>query len=569
MTLLYESGIRSRSRARATLAITVLATALAGCLAESPTSTPKLPDPLPPTPFVVSDPIATSAASGSPARTAPLGASATVWISLPVGSLPNANGVTIYVPSTGAQVSVVVTDGGFDPVGVVADVGDTLVAIVTDVVPGKPTRYVMLVPAISVPVVVRSSPPPHKRDVPLNAIMMITFSEPMDSASLVRAIGMRADTTAVVGTLKALVSGGVVFRAVFTPTDSLAPLTTYVLRVGTAAEDVQGDSLRAPVTVDFTTVADSVVVPPDSTPQPPDSTPKPPAADTGAHLVTFLAPVPGDTIPVDFPHLRFTLSPGTYSEFDFQLLNGDGSPVLQGVFGVIGTFTSDSTTPWNYWSAGFWGYPTGTFDIVLHAVGVLGDTASGTVRAVTFVAPDTTPRILVRSFSVIEYQYPGDSTWYYAPQLVASDAPGQTGLQIVGFDMLNIPGVGGGPVASTPFAVPANQDTPVLSANYGEYDLSYFVPDGRRSTGGVATARLTYRDAANHYYAVNLQSPITTGGLPSTYSGDCAHWISGLYEGDYPATGCPGSVRQIAVAPATVGMRPVFHPHVRPTRTHQ
>lgn len=542
-------------------ALPVFAAALAGCLAESTTSIKKQ-DPPPPTPFVVSDPIAAPSSSGSPARTGPAGSSGTVWVSLPVGSLPNANGVTLYVPSTGEQLSLIVTDGGFDPVGVTAAVGDTLVAIVNDVVPGKPARYVMLVPAISVPVVVRTNPPAHKRDVPLNSIMMVTLSEPMDSSSLVHAVGLSTGSAVVGGKVVAL-SGGLFFRAVFTPTATLKPLTAYTLRVGTGAEDVQGDSLRAPVTADFTTAADSIV-PPDSIPQPPDTTP----------MVSLLSPAAGDTLPVDFAHVRFMWKAGTYTRLQVYLEDLDDStnPFCCGGLVEDGTAVNDSTQPWNYWGDGY--YPhlhPGHYVAWVGAQDVFDHWASSTVQPVVLVDPDTTGRILVRSFSVVEL---GDSTgWGYAPQLVVSDAPGQTGLQIVGFELLNIPGL---PqpfpgLWAVPFVLPSDHDTPLLGEHYGDYDLIAFSPDVRRSTGGVATARLTYRDAANHYYAVNLQTPITPAQPLTTYTTGCWYFTMSPLSRDLSPAGCPAAVRVMAgSSPATdTRLRPVSRPQIRSARAHK
>lgn len=564
MTLLQSTTSRSRSATSLTLAVTV-ATVLAGCLAEAPTSNPNPPTPLPPTPFVVSGPVSVPSPATRPAPTGPQESSASVWVSLPVGSLPDANGVTISVLRTGVQETVIVTDGGFDPVGVAAQVGDTLVLIVNDVVPGKPVRYVTVVPAISVPVVVRSSPPPHKRDVPLNAIMMFTFSEPMDSTSLVRAIGLSADTTAVVGTVQALVGGGAVFRAVFTPTATLAPLTSYVLRVGTAAEGVQGDSLRAPVAVDFTTAADTSVPPPDSSPKPPPPDPTP--------LLTILTPAAGDTVPVDYPHVRFMLKAGTYSEVDVLLEGADvgTNPSAVGGTELFG-LSVDSTEPWNYWGDGYPHMPAGTYSLSVYAADVLGHQQSVTIQPLILAAPDTTPRILVRSFAVVEYQYPGDSaSWYYAPQLVVSAAPRDTGLRIVGFDMLSVPGLtppfpG---LRSMPFGVPSDRDTPLFRELYGDYELAYSAPDGHRSTGGVATARLTYRDATNHYYAATIQGPITPGGLPTTYSGGCSRWMGGPpITRDPSMVTCPAALRRVAGGSSVMDVRSA-RPRTHPTRARQ
>jgi len=142
-------------------------------------------------------------------------------------------------------------DGGFDPVPVPARSGDT-VQIAVDV-PGAPrVIFTYGVPPILRPVVVRTSPSPGKRDVPLNATIVIVFSEPVDAATLTTSsMRLLRATSPVAGTVTVLEGTGTV--AVFTPAALLDPNTDYEFVVTTAVTDLDGDALTQPLTVDFRT----------------------------------------------------------------------------------------------------------------------------------------------------------------------------------------------------------------------------------------------------------------------------------------------------------------------------
>ena len=64
-----------------------------------------------------------------------------------------------------------------------ATAGDTLTLSVQTSNAGS-VSYMRAVPGHGPPIVVRTSPPPHKRDVPLNARMVVVFSQPIDPATL-------------------------------------------------------------------------------------------------------------------------------------------------------------------------------------------------------------------------------------------------------------------------------------------------------------------------------------------------------------------------------------------------
>ena len=145
------------------------------------------------------------------------------------------------------------TSGGFDPVAVEAEAGDTLSVTVVHETGDDTTAY-SLVPVRSRPRVVRTSPQRGTTDVPLNSLIIVVFSEPMDSASLPDALHLRQDGADVPGTVIWELKDGVILSGRFVPTTPLAPLSTYELSVSTAAKSPYGAPLDAGLTVEFTTV---------------------------------------------------------------------------------------------------------------------------------------------------------------------------------------------------------------------------------------------------------------------------------------------------------------------------
>jgi len=299
--------------------------------------------------------------------------------------------------------------------------------------------------------------------------------------------------------------------AALVPTAPLPPLANQVLRVGTGVRDLDGDSLRFVFQSDFTT--DSAIPGP---------------------IITILSPNAGDTISHDFPqfHLRVT-SEDELTSFGIELIDEAGiePPFTYMWFSgfpssLIGKpFVMNASAPW---------LGPGSYTIRMTADDAAGHTGSSHLLQVVFAAPDTQPRIIVRSFSVIEYQYaPGDAIWFYAPQLVVAEAPGRPGLEILGFELLSIPGL---PerfprLWALALPVPATVDTELFPELYGQYAVEFYAPDGRRATSSEASARLTYRDGSGHIYATLLHGSVLPGALPTTYTPLCGHWGSiGFYQ---------------------------------------
>ena len=197
---------------------------------------------------VVSNPVtvplsaALSGSAGAPA----------VYVSLSPGSVPGAEQATIQNPRTGALVTVAMMEGGFDPVAMEASAGDTLDVDIRVAGAEAPLLFAIVVPDRRPPIVVRTDPPPQKRDVPLNAVLLVVFSEPLDSATLTdTSVQLLRDGAPVAGTLG--FGDAAHLTVTFTPVGPLAAGAEYTLMVAQGITDLGGDTLEAQVRVEFTT----------------------------------------------------------------------------------------------------------------------------------------------------------------------------------------------------------------------------------------------------------------------------------------------------------------------------
>ena len=174
-----------------------------------------------------------------------------VYVSFAPGSVPTGRQATIRNVATGQSIAADLVNGGFDPVAIAASIGDTLLVEVrgtfADVIlAGK------VIPVRRPPVVVRTDPPPKKRDVALNAIIVIVFSTPIDATTLTAgSVQLWRGATPVPGTMRFADAAHV--RAEFHPDALLAAQTDYQLVVSQGIRDVNGAALESAVTVPFTT----------------------------------------------------------------------------------------------------------------------------------------------------------------------------------------------------------------------------------------------------------------------------------------------------------------------------
>ena len=204
-------------------------------------------------PPFVSNPLASTQLAASPMSLSILGTegSGVAYVSLPPGTVPGGVLTTIRNRHTDNSTFAFLADGGFDPVAIAADVGDTLDIAVDLVDGGKLVTFISVVPERRQPVVVRTAPPPGKRAVAVNSTVVIVFSEPIDSRTVtMQSVGLFRGGQRVGGQVLLAVGG---LQAEFRPDSALAPFTEYRLAIATDIVDLDGDALLEPVDVVFRT----------------------------------------------------------------------------------------------------------------------------------------------------------------------------------------------------------------------------------------------------------------------------------------------------------------------------
>lgn len=102
---------------------------------------------------------------------------------------------------------------------------------------------------VEAPTVLSSAPSPAATAVPTNAVLSLSFSEPMNKAAVDGAFSI---VPAVAGTV--LWDGSSTLRS-FQPSAPLASSTQYTVTLGIGATDPAGNALAAPHTLTFTTAA--------------------------------------------------------------------------------------------------------------------------------------------------------------------------------------------------------------------------------------------------------------------------------------------------------------------------
>ena len=179
---------------------------------------------------------------------------APVFVSLPPGSVPGGTSATVVNLQTSTLVAVAMMDGGFDPIPVDAIAGDSLQVEVRLGGGAPPVTTVMRVPANIPPIVVRTEPAAGKRDVPLNARIIVVFSEPIAPGTLkAGAIRVRRGPTEITGDIAFIDEWHVM--AEFVPHATLEPDSDYELVISSEIQDLDGDPLLAAVSVGFSTAS--------------------------------------------------------------------------------------------------------------------------------------------------------------------------------------------------------------------------------------------------------------------------------------------------------------------------
>ena len=248
------SEVRNRSarrvaRAMAWLLVIGPSSGVLGCNSEAP-STPV--EPTPP-PAVAPPVIVSSSHVGFDPTISGATPTGIVYVAAPPGSIPYGYSVTIRGGPRNVAVSVYLADDGFDPVAFPAGPGDTLQIDVETYVSDSSSfaSYRILVPATSRPVLLRTWPSAHARDVPLNTRPIVVFSEPVSIAnSSDPAVQLIRSGIAVPGRVAFADTQHV--SVAFAPEGLLVPSAGYTLAIGQDIRNRDGLTLAAGSAVDFT-----------------------------------------------------------------------------------------------------------------------------------------------------------------------------------------------------------------------------------------------------------------------------------------------------------------------------
>lgn len=238
------------SAARLAVSAWVVVLGAAGCRSDGDITGP--PEPLDSAGLVVSSLSSLSqAAAVSEQSGAALVVGTVAYISLVGGTAQDGVRADIRNLSTGLATSVPMQDGGFDPIPVPAEEGNTIEVTVHES-DGGTRRFTSTARLFRTPVVVRTGPTRGSTDVPLNSLIIIVFSEPMDPET-VEETGMRlVGPGGLVSLTVDLDADGL--TAVATPTEPLNTASTYTLVVESTATSAHGIVLEETYQTEFTTI---------------------------------------------------------------------------------------------------------------------------------------------------------------------------------------------------------------------------------------------------------------------------------------------------------------------------
>ncbi len=198
-----------------------------------------------------------------------------------------ANEVIVRNTAAGLSVRAAMTDGGLDPIQLPAGPGDVLSVEVV----GAGTRPHLLAAVRLPPVIVRTYPAKRRASVPLNSLLVVVFSEPIDPASVTSRAVRLLTGGAPQGTALTLRNDGTTLE--IRPDAPLIPSTDYDLEIDPAIRDLEGDHLAVGDVIPFSTAAMASGDPPGAVRILPDTLLVPVNAqsgfvvlvDNGAHLI--------------------------------------------------------------------------------------------------------------------------------------------------------------------------------------------------------------------------------------------------------------------------------------------
>jgi len=172
------------------------------------------------------------------------------WVSLVPGTVSDGTSATITNLRTAQSAMVAIVNGGFDPLPVSATFDDTLQVTVSRADKPDATAFVRIAARLA-PRIVRTRPPRGQTDAPLNTVITIVFSEPLDPASVnTTSVVLSASGSPVASTVR--LAPGAAYTVELEPSALLLPNTMYSLTVS-GVVNLAGTPLATPVSIAFTT----------------------------------------------------------------------------------------------------------------------------------------------------------------------------------------------------------------------------------------------------------------------------------------------------------------------------
>ncbi len=173
------------------------------------------------------------------------------YVSYPPGSQPEADTVEVVNRTRDLATGALMVNGGLDPLPIPASVGDTLVittyrqALIFE-------RVEREVPDREPPIIVRTDPPRGKTRVPLNSVVVIVFSEPVDGTTVTpTSVRLVRDGQPAPAVLDLAPDG---LSLDLQPEGGLQSSSSYTVVVETDLADRIGDTLESQFTTNFETV---------------------------------------------------------------------------------------------------------------------------------------------------------------------------------------------------------------------------------------------------------------------------------------------------------------------------
>ena len=420
------------------------------------------------------------------------------YVSLVPGTVADGSTATIANLRTAQRVAVPIVDGGFDPQPIPASPGDTLQVTVSRMDQPEAAAYMVVAVRVA-PRIVRSRPPRGQTDAPLNTIITLVFSEPLDPVSVnATSVTLTTAGSPVAGAVRLLPGTG--YTVEFTPSTLLAPLTTYSLTVSgvaTLAGTPLADATSIPFTTGTAVGSDTVIA--------------------FGGQATREIPVNSHFIAYGFRGPSTGASPGTLLKTTWR--SRDTS---------IATVTPwDTTTSYG----DVVGIRPGTTVIEGSALGVT------TTIAVTVLAPApasaVSPVLVGFRMPVVEAKLgPGHNHWSFGPELALTDTTGRGGSAIVGvsfdFDAPSVnPDFAGfnfanGLTCSTVGAVGPDP----LVVNYETFGTLVVETSFTAQWSGEAVAHVTLRIPGPAAMRVDVRAPIVPNSAPTLGGGKPAEVLS-------------------------------------------